>query len=74
MDNKNLFSIGDIAKAVGITRKTILNYETKGLVQPDKKDGPSGNRYYTIDTFTKVRTILLMKSVNIIMVRLICNQ
>ena len=35
MDNKNLFSIGEIAKAVGITRKIILNYETKGLIQPD---------------------------------------
>ena len=34
MDN-NLFSIGEIAKAVGITRKTILNYESKRLVKPD---------------------------------------
>ena len=37
MDNKNLFSIGEIAKAVGVTRKTILNYEVKGLITPDKK-------------------------------------
>ena len=37
MDNNNLFSIGEIAKAVGITRKIILNYETKGLITPDKK-------------------------------------
>ena len=44
MDNKNLFSIGEIAKAVGITRKIILNYEAKGLIQPDKKDGNIGNR------------------------------
>ena len=51
MDNNNLFSIGEMAKAVGITRKTILNYETKGLITPDKKDGITGNRYYTIDTF-----------------------
>ena len=29
-DNNNLFSIGEIAKAVGITRKIILNYEAKG--------------------------------------------
>lgn len=57
MDNKNLFSIGEIAKAVGITRKIILNYEAKGLIQPDKKDGSIGNRYYTIDTFTHIRTI-----------------
>ena len=43
MDNKNLFSIGEIAKAVGITRKTILNYELKGLIKPDKKDKNTGN-------------------------------
>ena len=33
MDNKKLFSIGEIAKAIGITRKIILNYETKGLIK-----------------------------------------
>ncbi|MBO5136624.1 MAG: MerR family transcriptional regulator [Clostridia bacterium] len=65
MNDNNLFSIGEVAKAVGITRKTILNYETKGLVQPDKKDGASGNRYYTIDTFTKVRTIRILQNLGL---------
>ena len=46
MDSNNLFSIGEIVLAVGITRKIILNYEAKGLIQPDKKDGSIGNRYY----------------------------
>lgn len=55
--DKNLFTIGEIAKAVGITRKAILNYEAKGLVSPDKKEGTTGNRYYNIDTFTRIRTI-----------------
>ena len=82
MDNKNLFSIGEIAKAVGITRKIILNYEAKGLIQPDEKDGSIGNRYYTIDTFTQIRTIrvfqnlgfLLMRFVNTSMTHPICSQ
>jgi len=65
MDNKNLFSIGEIAKAVGITRKTILGYETKGLIEPDKKEGSTGNRYYTIDTFTKVRTIRILQNLGL---------
>lgn len=65
MEHKNLFSIGEIAKAVGITRKTILNYETKGLILPDKKEGPTGNRYYTIDTFTKVRTIRILQNLGL---------
>ncbi len=65
MDNQNLFSIGEIAKAVGITRKTILNYETKGLVKPDRKDGTAGNRYYTIDTFTQIRTIRVFQNLGL---------
>lgn len=65
MDNKNLFSIGEIAKAVGITRKTILNYEMKGLIKPDKKDGNVGNRYYTVDTFTQIRTIRVFQNLGL---------
>ncbi len=65
MDNNNLFSIGEIAKAVGITRKAILNYEAKGLITPDKKDGTTGNRYYTIDTFTQVRTIRVFQNLGL---------
>ena len=65
MNEKNLFSIGEIANAVGITRKTILGYEAKGLIIPDKKDGSTGNRYYTIDTFTKVRTIRILQNLGL---------
>jgi len=65
MNNNNLFSIGEIAKAIGITRKIILNYETKGLIIPDKKDGTTGNRYYTIDTFTQIRTIRVFQDLGL---------
>ena len=65
MDNKNLFSIGEVAKAVGITRKTILGYEAKGLIEPDKKEGTTGNRYYTIDTFTQIRTIRVFQNLGL---------
>lgn len=65
MKDKNLFSIGEISKAVGITRKAILNYEIKGLVKPDRKDGANGNRYYTIDTFTQIRTIRVFQDLGL---------
>lgn len=65
MNNKNLFSIGEVCKAIGITRKTVLNYEAKGLVKPDKKDGASGNRYYTIDTFTQIRSIRVFQDLGL---------
>lgn len=65
MNHENLFSIGQVAKAVGITRKTILNYEAKGLIHPDQKEGATGNRYYTIDTFTQVRTIRIFQDLGL---------
>lgn len=65
MNDKNLFSIGEVAKAVGITRKIILNYEAKGLIVPDQKEGSSGNRYYTIDTFTQIRTIRVFQNLGL---------
>ncbi|MBO5409434.1 MAG: MerR family transcriptional regulator [Clostridia bacterium] len=65
MEQKNLFSIGEVAKAVGITRKTILNYETKGLIKPDKKEGTTANRYYTIDTLTQIRTIRVFQNLGL---------
>ena len=65
MNDKNLFSIGEVAKAVGITRKVILNYETKGLIKPDKKVGSTGNRYYTIDTFTQIRTVRVFQNLGL---------
>lgn len=65
MGTKNLFSIGEVAKSLGITRKIILNYEAKGLITPDKKDGATGNRYYTIDTFTQIRTIRVFQDLGL---------
>ena len=62
MNHKNLFSIGEVVKADGIIRKMLLNYETKGLIKPDQKDGTTGNRYYTIDTFTQIRTIRVFQN------------
>lgn len=55
--NKELFTMGEIAKFLGITRRIILNYEEHGLIKPDVKNGDTGKRFYTIDTFTQIRTI-----------------
>lgn len=63
--NKNLFSIGEIARSIDITRKIILNYEAKGLVKPDVKEGAAGNRYYSIDTFTQIRTIRIFQKLGL---------
>lgn len=63
--DQNLFSIGEVAQAVGVTRRIILNYEDQGLVKPDVKDSATGNRYYTIDTFVKIRTIRIFQNLGL---------
>lgn len=63
--DRNLFSIGEVAKALGITRRAILYYEEFGLLQPDMKDGAIGNRYYTIDTLVKIRTIRILQNLGL---------
>lgn len=64
--NQNrLMSIGEAAKALGITRRIILNYESKGLLPPDKKDGATGNRYYTADSVSKMRTIRILQNLGL---------
>jgi len=60
-----LMSIGEVAKALNITRKIILNYEAKGLIFPDKKDGSTGNRYYSADSLVRMRTIRLLQNLGL---------
>ena len=63
-DNK-LMTIGEAAKSLGITRRIILNYEAKGLLPPDKKDGSTGNRYYTADSVSRIRSIRILQNLGL---------
>lgn len=63
--SKSFFSIGEAAKALGVTRKMILNYEAHGLISPDSRSGPAGNRYYTIDTLTQIRTVRIFQNLGL---------
>ena len=60
-----LMSIGEAARSLKITRRIILNYEDKGLIVPDVKEGASGNRYYTTDTLTRIRTIRVFQDLGL---------
>lgn len=64
-DVKRLMSIGEVAKSIGMTRRMILNYEDKGLLRPDVKEGDTGNRYYTPDTLTRIRTIRVFQNMGL---------
>lgn len=64
-NEQNLFSIGEIAKALGVTRRIILHYEERGLIQPDVRSTATGNRYYSIDTFTQLRSIRSLQNLGL---------
>lgn len=64
-EDQKLLTIGEVAKIIGITRRIILHYEECGLIRPDVKNGPTGNRYYTIDTVTQIRTIRLFQDLGL---------
>lgn len=64
-NEQTLFSIGEIAKALGVTRRIILHYEERGLIRPDVRNSATGNRYYSIDTFTQLRSIRSMQNLGL---------
>lgn len=57
-DTKKLFTIGEVAKSLGITRRIIINYEDHGLINADSRgDDNKGYRYYSIDALVRMKTI-----------------
>ncbi|MDO4564789.1 MAG: MerR family transcriptional regulator [Clostridia bacterium] len=60
-----LLSIGEVGKSLRVTRRMIINYEQHGLIKPDAKEGTLGNRYYTIDTVARIRTIRVLQNLGL---------
>jgi len=65
LPEKQLMSIGEVARVLGITRRIILNYEAKGLLTADKKEGTVGNRYYTPDSISRIRSIRVLQKLGL---------
>ena len=38
----DLLTIGETARALGVTRRILLHYEERGLIQPDVRRGDGG--------------------------------
>jgi len=54
---KKLFTIGEISKIKGITRKALRFYEKIGLLKPYRVDPSNRYRYYSIEQFVHVDII-----------------
>ena len=62
---ETLFQIGEVTKIMGITRKTLLVFEEKGLLTPAVKDPESGYRYYSADNITQIRAIRSLQTLGL---------
>ena len=65
MDTKNLFKIGEVTKALGLTRRMLINYEELGLVTPAFKNGNQGFRYYSADNMVHIRLIRTLQKLGL---------
>lgn len=59
---KELFQIGEVAAVCSVTRRTILHYQTKGLIYPSLIDETSGYRYYSTQDVANLLLVLELKS------------
>lgn len=62
---KNLFQIGEVTKALGITRRMLINYEELGLVTPAVKHDNRGFRYYSADNIVHIRLIRTLQNLGL---------
>lgn len=58
------YTIQEVANLHNITKKTLLHYEKKGLFTPSIIDKTNGYRYYTVDQFSLLKTIILFRSLD----------
>ena len=64
-DNKQLFRMNEVIKAVGITRRILINYEEHGLVAPATARNEHGFRYYTADNIVHIRLIRTLQNLGL---------
>ncbi len=64
MDSPEYLTVGEFARRVGVTVRTIQYYDQKGLLSPSAK-GPRNERLYTEDDVTALYRILTLKYVGL---------
>lgn len=56
-----LYQIGEFAQACGVTRRTVLHYESKGLIAPAYINKATGYRYYDLNALSRMMLALTLK-------------
>ena len=60
MTDPNYLTVGELARRVGVTVRTIQYYDQQGLLSPSAK-GPQNQRLYTDDNVKDLYRILTLK-------------
>ena len=63
--DKNLFQIGEVTKALGVTRRMLINYEELGLLTPAVRHDNRGFRYYSADNMVHIRIIRTLQDLGL---------
>jgi len=64
-DDAKLFKIGEVADALGLTRRILINYEDLGLVTPTVRNEGKGFRYYSADNVVHIRLIRALQNLGL---------
>lgn len=63
IQDKNLLSIGKLAKLTAVTIETLRHYDKKGILKPDFIDQKTNYRYYSILQYYKLELILELREI-----------
>ena len=64
MDDKKLFSIGDVARLFHLSVSSLRHYEKEGLLTPEYVSPESGYRYYSTRQFEVLNTIRYLRALD----------
>ena len=63
-ENEELVSIGDLAKSLGLTTRTLRYWEEAGIIEAAPRSDGS-NRFYSLDIAKRVRFIVKLKELGL---------
>lgn len=63
--DKKLFKISEVAEALGLTRRILINYEELGLLTPAVRHEGRGFRYYSVDNIIHIRLIRALQNLGL---------
>lgn len=64
-DSSKLFKISEVAEALGLTRRILINYEELGLLTPAVRHEGRGFRYYSVDNIIHIRLIRALQNLGL---------